>query len=91
MRNARIAGTSAATVATKSRRLRATSGLIDDYRFIRLQSYERRKRKFPSVAAFRLVRNGGFDLLYVSDVPLCLLAYAINPATALNWFDRAQP
>lgn len=62
--------------------LRATARLIERFGYIRLQSHERPKKKPTSLAARKVLEDEGFCLSYVSDVPLCLVGYAISPAAA---------
>jgi glycosyl transferase family 25 len=64
--------------------LRAASRLIDRFGFIRLQSHERPRKKPTSFAACKILEDEGFGVSYVSDVPLCLVAYAISPAAAAS-------
>jgi len=64
--------------------IRATSKLIDRFGFIRLQSHERPRKKPTSLAACKVVEADGFSVSYLSDVPLCLVAYAISPVAAAS-------
>ena len=52
--------------------------------FIRLESTERFQpvRKHLRRRTHRLLERDRFELHYLADVPLCMLAYAINPTTA---------
>jgi len=57
--------------------------LIDRYGFIRFERFKRNPRLSRArPAAHRALTSGQFELLYLSDPPLCLTAYAVNPATA---------
>lgn len=58
--------------------------LVKDYGFIRLESCERKSRflKFLRPPLHPVPANNGVELCYVSDVPLCALAYAISPSAA---------
>jgi len=62
--------------------IRATSKLIDQFGFIRLQSHERARKKPTGPTAYKVLEVKGYGLSYVSDVPLCLVAYAISPTAA---------
>ena len=62
--------------------IRATSRLISRFGFIRLQSHERPRKKPTSLPACKILEDEGFSVSYVSDVPLCLVAYAISPVAA---------
>ncbi len=62
--------------------MRATTNLIDEFGFVRLQAHERPRKKATGPASYRILDVAGFSLSYVSDVPLCLVAYAISPAAA---------
>jgi len=62
--------------------VRTTSKHIDRFGFIRLQSHERARKKPMGPATYKILEDAGFCLSYVSDVPLCLVAYAISPAAA---------
>jgi len=54
--------------------------------FIRLQDCERKRAIVKKLrrASRRLLSLGKHDLYYLSDVPLCLLAYAISPQAAAS-------
>jgi len=57
--------------------------LIDRYGFIRFERFERDARLTRSKrSARRVMSSGQFELFYLSDPPLCLTAYAVNPMTA---------
>lgn len=62
--------------------IQATSGLISEFGFVRLQAHERARKKPTGPTTHRILDLAGFRLSYVSDVPLCLAAYAISPAAA---------
>jgi len=67
-----------------SEAIREIETLTNTYGFIRLQSIERGRKPLKKLrpAAYELFSYKGRKLLYVSDVPLCMLAYAISPAAA---------
>ena len=65
--------------------IRETENLIKTFGFIRLQSCERQRRPYQAKVrpgAYKLLNTNGFELHYLSDTPLCMLAYAINPKSA---------
>ncbi len=62
--------------------VRAVSRLIDRFGFIRLQSHDRPRRKPTSFGARKILEDEGFGISYVSDVPLCLVGYAVSPVAA---------
>ncbi len=64
--------------------IRVTSKLIDRFGFIRLQSHARPRKKATSLAACKVLEAEGFSVSYLSDVPLCLVAYAISPGAAAS-------
>ena len=54
-------------------------GLTREFGFVRIQSLERGRRRFTP----KVVRNdSGLSLHYLEDVPLCMLAYSIDPSAA---------
>jgi glycosyl transferase family 25 len=58
--------------------------LMEDCDFIRLEPMGRRRAPLKRCRpiAYRLRAIGGFELLYLSDVPACLTGYAISPRGA---------
>jgi len=65
--------------------LREADGLIGDFGFIRLQAFARGSRRLGfrfMQPAYEVMDRHEFKLHYVSDVPLCTLAYAIAPQSA---------
>ena len=64
--------------------IQGIEALTNSYGFIRLESFKRRRKPLKKLrpAAHEILRYGGRKLVYVSDVPLCTLAYAISPAAA---------
>jgi glycosyl transferase family 25 len=70
--------------------LAATAELIEEFGFIRLESHARSKRKTDQRP--QLVRRlREFELLFLTDVPLCMLAYALSPAAAGRLLRAATP
>ncbi len=65
-------------------RLELIDRLVREYGFVRLQGIDRRRAPLKALrpAAYRVRSLEGSTLSYVSDVPLCMLAYAISPAAA---------
>ncbi len=66
--------------------IREIRDLTNTVGFIRLQSIEKKRKPLKRLrpAAYEIISNGRRKLLYVSDVPLCALAYAISPAAAAS-------
>lgn len=58
--------------------------LIHKHGFIRLERIDRRRAlgKRGRPIAYELERRSGFRLVYLSDVPTCMTAYAISPEAA---------
>jgi len=58
--------------------------LTERYGFIRLQRFERRRKLLKRLrpAAYLIHEYNASKLYYLSDVPLCTLAYAISPQAA---------
>jgi glycosyl transferase family 25 len=58
--------------------------VIHAFGFIRLQAFTRKRpiRRWFRRGAYSALSLGSYQLHYLSDVPLCMLAYAINPKTA---------
>jgi len=70
--------------------LAATAELIEEFGFIRLESHARSKRKTDQrPQLIRRLRE--FELLFLTDVPLCMLAYALSPAAARRLWRAATP
>jgi glycosyl transferase family 25 len=72
--------------------LRTVERLPRAFGYIRLESAERAralpKRLRPAIRP--IFAAGAFELAYVSDVPLCMLAYAIRPETAAALIDASE-
>lgn len=66
------------------RSLATLDRLMDDCDFVRLEPIRRRRAPLKRCrpVAYRLRAIGGFELLYLSDVPACLTGYAISPRGA---------
>jgi glycosyl transferase family 25 len=64
--------------------VRTTSKHIDRFGFIRLQSHERARKKPTGPTTYKILEDAGFCLFYLSDVPLCLVAYAVSPTAAAS-------
>ncbi len=66
--------------------IREIRNLTNAVGFIRLQSIEKKRKPLKKLrpAAYEITSCGRRKLLYVSDVPLCALAYAISPAAAAS-------
>lgn len=59
--------------------------------FIRLQSAERKRPAHKRIRrpAHSVLNVNGFDVSYLSDVPLCMLAYSISPAAASSLVEAS--
>lgn len=70
--------------STFAQALQTVERLPRAFGYIRLESAERARAlpKRVRPATRRILATGEFELAYVSDVPLCMLAYAIRPETA---------
>jgi glycosyl transferase family 25 len=62
--------------------LRVVEDEIERFGFIRLQSFKRRLSLKFLPASHVVAEFSGFEMHYLSDVPLALLAYAVSPASA---------
>jgi glycosyl transferase family 25 len=72
--------------------LQTVERLPSCFGYIRLESAER-ARTLPKgwrPGTRRLLAAGDFELAYVSDVPLCMLAYAIRPETAAALIEASE-
>jgi glycosyl transferase family 25 len=67
--------------------------LADSYGFIRLERFWRRRKRLKNhlrPATHLLARRGEARLHYLSDVPLCATAYALNPQAARSLIDASE-
>jgi glycosyl transferase family 25 len=67
--------------------------LMHECDFVRLEPVRRRRRaplKRCRPIAYRLRAIGGFELLYLSDVPACLTGYAISPRGAARLLKASR-
>ena len=65
--------------------------LIKQFGFIRLESYQRKSRFLKNLRPpfYRVPVKDNITICYVSDVPLCALAYAISPRAASSLVDAS--
>lgn len=64
--------------------------LIQEFGFIRLQSFDRAASLKLMPASRLLAEFDGFSVHYLSNVPLCLLAYAVSPSRAAQLVDSSR-
>lgn len=65
--------------------------LIKNFGFIRLESFERKSKFLKNIRKpfYRILTEDNITICYVSDVPLCALAYAISPSAAASLVDAS--
>lgn len=59
--------------------------------FVRIQSFARKRKRLKNLlqSAFHVQSYEDFRLFYLSDVPLCMLAYAIFPSAARSLIEAS--
>lgn len=71
--------------------LRIASTLVESLGFIRLEQYRRSTNKLHLGRRHsRILTIGTFDVHYLLDVPLCLLAYALSPSAAAQLIRASE-
>lgn len=66
--------------------------LADKYGFVRLERFHRLRKRLKNhlrPATFQIISRDGMQLHYLSDVPLCMTAYALNPEAAKSLIDAS--
>lgn len=72
--------------------LRQIEAATRDHGFLRLETFDRPRRRFslrPRRRAQKVREYGALSVHYLSSVPLCMLAYAISPSAAAALVDAS--